>query len=293
MKRLGRVGLIVSLTCGALLSIVQGHQELDGRIAELTAQIERQPEDAGLYLERGELHRVHGEWKSAFADYQRASELDDELLLVKFYVGRMKLEAGDPAEALAPLDQYLEAVPGNAEALTWRGLARARLGEHLEAAADFSAALENPPAGRRPPPHLYLERARALVAAGEGHFEEALHGLEQGLERLGQPVTLELEALDLEESLGRIEAAAGRLDRLARETRRPEPWLVRKAALFERAGRQKEARDTYLAARRGLAALPDHQRSRGGLARLGEEVEAALARLPAAPDIQDPEVTGG
>ncbi len=278
-KQSARLGVTVLLAFALFFSAVHAHQAVDGRIAEITEKIEQQPEDAMLFVARGELHRVRQDWKAALEDYLRARELDDEFLLVEFCIGRLKLESGLPAEALPPLDRYLQQVSGDTEALALRGRARAAVGDYLGAVQDLSAALENPPVGRRSPPHLYLERARALVAAGMEHQEEALRGIEQGLVDLGGPVTLELEALELEEGMGRFEAAVVRLDRLAREVKRPEPWLVRKAALLERAGRRDEARRGYLVAQREIAALPEHLRSRGGLVRLDQEVEAGLTRL--------------
>ncbi len=46
------------------------------RIAQLTAQIESQPEDAALYVERGKLHYRHNEWGAALNDFNRALKID-------------------------------------------------------------------------------------------------------------------------------------------------------------------------------------------------------------------------
>ena len=51
---------------------VLAHAAILDRIAALDDRIARRPEDPALYLQRGELHRLHRDWKAALADYQRA-----------------------------------------------------------------------------------------------------------------------------------------------------------------------------------------------------------------------------
>src|SRR2546428_756963 len=70
-----------------------------------------------------------------------------------------------------------------------------RLGQHVAAAADFTRAIAHEP---DPLPEHYLERAQALAAEGEGHLDEALGGLDEGIQKLGPLVVLELLAIDLE-----------------------------------------------------------------------------------------------
>jgi tetratricopeptide (TPR) repeat protein len=257
--------------------IVQAHLPVDEQIHDITHQIQRQPEQVELYVKRGELHRVRREWNAALADYERSRELAPDLVLVDRLMGRLFVESGRPAEAMVSLDRYLARRPEDVVALAFRGRARSALGDPQGAVRDLQQAVSASP---RPSSHLYLERARAQRAAGSP--VEALQGLEDGLARLNRPVTLELEALDLERELGRSDAALARLDRLARSTQRPEPWLVRKAELLEQSGEIAAARHVYGEARRGLEALPGHLRKRGSLMRLAVEIDAGLARTAAA-----------
>ena len=56
---------------------------------------------------------------------------------------------------------------------------------------------------------------------------------------------------------------------------------MRQGALLEQSGRATEARQVYRRARRGLQELPRRVQERGGLARLADEIDAALQRLSA------------
>jgi tetratricopeptide (TPR) repeat protein len=284
------------MTRYALLALVAGasillwavpataHQDVHEEIEELTSRIAADPVNAELYLRRGEMHRIHQDWTAALADYERSRQLDPELHEVDLGLGRMRLEAGQPREAIAALDRFLAARPGEALALVFRGRARMQIGNPRAAASDYTLAIDRMlEDGQRPTPEMYVERSEALEAAGTEYRDEALRGLEQGSELLRRPVTLELEALELELALGRTGAALARLDRLAASAATPAPWHLRRGEVLEREGRLEEARAAYEQALDGLAALPAQRRGAGPMARLQAQVREALARLGARP----------
>ncbi len=283
-KKISAPGGWALLVLCALLALAApdaaAHQEILDQLVDLNERIEKRPGAAQLYLERGEVHRIHRDWAAAVADYRKARELSPDLTLVDFCWGRMRLEAGRPDEAVSMLARYLLQRPDDGAALEVRGRAHLALAQYGTAAGDFERALQLTPEGARPSLHLLLEHARAQVAAGEP--AAALQGLDEGLARLGGAITLELEALALERELGRTDAALARLQRLAGAAQRPELWLVRKGAILEQAGRVAEARQAYRQAREGLQELPRHVRTRGSMVRLADQIEEALLRLSAA-----------
>jgi tetratricopeptide (TPR) repeat protein len=257
------------------------HPEIDRQIADVTARLAAAPDDPLLYLRRGELHRIHLDWELAAADFRRAAAVEPDLAVVDFHLGRLHLDAGKPEEARVALDRFLAVEPSHAEARTTRARALVELGRHLDAAADWDAALAVP--GVRALPEDYLGRARALEAAGSRHLGRALAGIEDGIVRLGRPVTLELHAIEIEERMGRIDAAVARIDRLAAGAARREGWLLRKGELLERAGRTAEARTAYGQAIAAIDGSMGSRRATRASSRLREEAAAALARLEAGP----------
>ena len=200
---------LVLLCVLAAAAPAKAHAPLAKQIADLTRRIAARPDDAEGYLRRGELHRLLGETRAARSDYQRARRLDPGLATVDLCLGLLEMDAGRPAAALPVLDAFVAKRPSDADGLAARGRARARLGRYREAADDLTRAIAATRAPRAPSPEIYLDRARATAAAGGG-LEEALRGLEEGLERLGRPVALDLAAADLKRRMERTEAAAPR-----------------------------------------------------------------------------------
>jgi tetratricopeptide (TPR) repeat protein len=246
--------------CLALIpSFARAHEGLHEQIEAITARIKRDPKNAALYLQRGELYRLHREWSRAAADYDRASRLQPALTVVDLGRGKMLLEARRLRQAKFVLDRFLRQQPRNVEGLVTRGRVLARIGSRLDAANDFTEALASAPA---PEPELYLERAQVL-AGDERYIKEALRGLDEGVKQLGPLVTLELAAIDLELRASNYDAALTRLDVITAQSERKETWLVRRGEILKSAGRHDEARKAFSAALVAIESLsPQHRQSR-------------------------------
>lgn len=262
--------LFLLLAVGFALATAQAHPEIEAAIARLNAQIAAAPRDAELYLQRGELYARHEVWDLAEANYLLAAELAPEHPRLARQRGALALATGRAAEARAQFDAVLARDAGDAEARVLRARAHAALGSRDAAARDLTAALA---LIAQPPPELFLERAALLAPA------EAIRSLDEGIERLGPAVSLQLRALALEEALGRCDAALRRLDALAAQSERRETWLKRRGDVFARAGRDGEARAAYAAARRALAALPDWLRASPDALQLHDELQRLAAPL--------------
>ena len=266
-----RRALVVALT---LLAFSAGaHERLEQQIATATARIAAEPSKAILYLDRGELYRLHEQWDRARADYARAEQLDPELKRVAFARGRMELEAGNAAAAKSALDVFLAGEPQHAEARLTRARASMRLGQLEAAVADYDAAITH---ADPPSPDLYFERAKVLTAAARA--DEALRGLDEGIARLGLIASLQRQAIEIELSRARYDAALTRLDTLTARAPRKESYLAEKGTILARAGRHEEARAAYADARERIAALPEAQRRSAAMKELAARVDSALQR---------------
>lgn len=271
---------LVALAVGAA-GAVHAHPGIDEQIRALDSQIAEEPGDARLYLRRGELHRIHRDFDAAEADYRRSLELAPDLRVAELCLGRLRLEEGRPAEARVILDSYLEARPHDADALATRARTLVALNEPLAAARDFGAAIDSAGSDAARPEY-FLEQARAFEAAGPEHHADALAALDEGLVQLGEAVTLQLYAIDIELGRGNADAALQRLDRLASRSVRQEPWLVRKASILEAAGRVDEAREAYRQTLAAIQTLPATRRTNAAVARLEDEAREGMNRLEAA-----------
>lgn len=254
--------------------MASAHEDLNEQIAGVTVQILESHDRADLYLKRAELFRWHEDWPAAMADYERAERLAPALDAVHLGRGKMLLAAGRCEEAQAELDKFLAAQPGHLDGFLTRARVEARHGKPLLAADDFARAIAAAP---RPEPEYYLERADALVAAGDEHFGDALHCLDEGTARLGNLPTLGLRAIELEQKQKHYDEALARLEKLSTNAVRKEAWLERRGDLLIAAGRPEEARQAYQAATQALGQLPAPRRT----TKAANELAARLQRKTA------------
>lgn len=265
----------------AVVGPAASHPGIDQQIADVTERIAADPENGALYLRRGELHRIHRDWPKAEADYLKALKLDPGLAVAELCLGKMKLQAGHPKQALGPVERYVSRHPDQTEGLVVHGRVLAQLERHLDAARAFTLALQALKEDQPPKPEYYLERAHALVAAGPKHWPSALRGLDEGLARLGRPVTLASYAVEIEVRAKHYDKALQRLDRMYKGSARRESWLIRRGEILEDAGRAEEARSAYRDALAAIETLPPNRRSNRAMTRLEEQAHSALERLMA------------
>ena len=267
------IGLVGIALCIVLLpSLARAHEGLHEQIVAVTAKIKRDPKNASLYLQRGELYRLHRDWSRAAADYDRAARLRTDLKIVDLARGKMLFESGRFQRARVALDRFLSQQPDHYEGLITRARVFNRIGLRSDAIDDFTRALAK---SAVPDPDLYIERAR-VTAADEKRLDEALNGLNEGIKRLGPLVTLQLPAIDLELSRQNYDAALARLDEITSQSERKETWLVRRGEILKLAGRQEEARAAFNAALVAIESLPPERRQSRAITTLQLRARSAL-----------------
>jgi predicted Zn-dependent protease len=259
------------LGVGILLSsFAYAHEGLHEQIAAITAKIKRDPKNASLYLQRGELHRLHRDWSRAAIDYNRAARLEPGLTIVDLARGKMLFESGRLQRSKLVLDRFLSQQPNHFEGLTTRARVLAKLGSTVDAIKDFTGAI-----AQSPEPELYLERAETTVRDGK-RLDEALSGLDEGIKRLGPIVTLQLPAIELELRRQNYEGALSRLDLVAAQSERKETWLVRRGEILRLTGRDEEARAAFNAALVAIESLPPWRRQSKAVTALQVRARSAL-----------------
>jgi len=249
--------LFLCLSCKFVCPSGRAHGDLHDRIAALTGQIGQEPQNTQLYLQRAELHRLHGEWEAAIADYARVERLDKKLFVVDLGRGKTLADAGRIPQAKLCLDRFLARQPDHVDALVTRARLLVNLKQFLPAAKDFTRAIGK---SSQPQPEFFIERAQALAAVGSGRVDEAIRSLDEGIQKLGPVITLQLPAIDLELSKRRYDDALKRVDQIIAQLQRKESWLKRRGEILVQAGRLEEARMAYGDALAAIEALPESHR---------------------------------
>jgi tetratricopeptide (TPR) repeat protein len=255
---------------------VRAHADLLIQIEEATREIAKNPKDPERYLKRGELYRAHVEWEAAYADYERALALNPGMTGIDLYRGRLFVEAGWPLSARASLDRFLRQHSTHANALILRARALVRLNLGLAAAQDYDQAIALSP---EPSPDLFVERAQVLTAEGPEHYAAAVRGLDDGIQKLGSLVTLQVFAIDIELKQRNFDGAIARIDKIAEKSPRKETWLARRAEVLVQAGRTAEAAKTYKAALAALQSLPASRRNVPAMQELERRIRREVAAL--------------
>jgi tetratricopeptide (TPR) repeat protein len=239
------------LTCPVL-----AHVGTDERLRRLGEQLANSPGDASLYIQRGEVHRDNRHWQLSWQDYQSAlskAEGADLRLEVLFCMGRMKLQSGQPDEALVLLRQVTGKNPEFKLA-------------HLNIARTYMA-LGNPELAvvemdrflgllEAPVPDYYLERARMAMGAGPAGIELAIAGLEGAIEQLGPLVVLVQALSDAYRQNKNWQQALEIIAELPPELRQLPVWLARVGDIYHGSHNPVAARQAYEDALAAIAALP-------------------------------------
>jgi tetratricopeptide (TPR) repeat protein len=271
---------IAALVALAAPRFAVAHPVIDDHLRVLNQKIAAEPDNARLYVSRGNVHLDDGETVEALENFDRALELDPTLHVAHYLRSQALLAQGQPALALDAARRFVALEPETAKG--WKAVARA---------ADAAAIATNRPVpeealaaferffalARDPRPDDYLARAELLARAGR--VDEAVRGLDAGVERLGPLTALLGRALDMERASGDPAAALRYARRLVETSPQVERWLLESARLEAALGRQDAARATLERARRALAARP--KRSAGVWQELDREITTLQTQLDA------------
>ncbi|MHC4379721.1 MAG: tetratricopeptide repeat protein [Planctomycetota bacterium] len=256
------------------------HGDLDERIASATERIARAPASAGPYIDRAELHRLHGDHDACRDDLRLASGLHPNQPRLILTTARLERDLQNPELALELIEGVLAtlSIPSRngdshrvrLESLQLHAELLTELDQAVRAIEAWSLLCASHP---QPAPDWFLQRAELQDP------EQALTGLEQAIEKLGFPVVLILRASELEEQLGDPQAACARLDSLLDASPRKETWLSRQGDILQRAGNHADALKKFTSARVHLARLPARHRETFSMQRLADHLERSIAEL--------------
>jgi tetratricopeptide (TPR) repeat protein len=132
------ISLALDRRSQALAQLTESYQ---GQVAQLTEQLARTPNDAGLLNNRCWVRAVNGEeLDAALADCNAALLLENSSAQAFDSRGLVHLKRGAFGAAFADYEAALAVEPGRGHFLYGRGLARLGMGQTAEAQQDFLAA---------------------------------------------------------------------------------------------------------------------------------------------------------
>lgn len=258
--------LVVFMSVAGISHQASAHGDVHVQIELITLKIEEMP-TAELYVKRADLQRLDENFMAALSDLDRAEKLNPELDTIYMTRGRTQFEAGRFEHAIPALSRLLQIKPDHPDGLIFRARSFRALDDHTAALRDYDHLVAVMPS---PAPDCFLERAASLVALKSP--QDAVRGLDEGIERLGNLTVLQQAAMQIELDLKQYDAALIRTERVMAVMQRKEIWLEKRGDILSAAGRQSEAYASYTEALTSLAALSEHHR----IAKPMLELEARL-----------------
>jgi cytochrome c-type biogenesis protein CcmH/NrfG len=137
-------------------------------VAALESLATRQPGDAAVRVELGNLYMDAERWDEAIRWYREALAVNPALVETRTDVGACLVSSGRPAEGLAEFEGVLAGDPGHRNALYNKGIALLQMGRAKDAAAAWEELLKRHPDD----PQLQglrgrIEQIRATAGAGK------------------------------------------------------------------------------------------------------------------------------
>ena len=250
---------------------VLAHPAIEQQIQEINRALAAAPADAGLTLRRAELFFQHAQYKDALDDLAAVERISPGTPDLAYRRAKIYREMKRFDEARALLEHYVADQPANASAQRLLSRIYRDLGQFDQAVESGRKAIQS---SIRPSPDDFLELA-ALQRSGAGNAA-ALQTIEQGISKLGSIVTLQLAALSIEEQTGLFDAALQRIDALKSAGVQEESRLVWRARVLAKSGRDQEARENCLQAKKALLAQAPQRRATAANQELLAEIDSLL-----------------
>lgn len=215
------------------------HGSLHEAIERKSSQIEAQPDDALLHFERGMLYQEHGDIGPALKDFHRALELEPAYQICHLPLAQLYRDTGNFNRALLHINTFLEQEPENPFGYETRASIFQKTGAFIPAVADLRKmiALKNDNAIR---PDDYFNLADGILLAYPGQYGLAIGALEEGVQRLGDIISLQERLVGLEVAAQQYSAALQRIEQVAQALPRQDKWLAKREEVA-RLMQQKQA----------------------------------------------------
>ena len=269
-------------------SFALGHGDTHEQIKQLDALLEKNPDHVASLLERADIHRTHRNYCDALDDLNRVRLLSPSNDTVHYLIGITLFHKGDLNEAKTALHIFNRRSPNSPRGYLALAKVHTQQRQYLKAAHAYELSIKNQ---SKPVPNDYLARAHAYVEAGKPYLAQALDGLEEAIDVIGPLITFQRLAIEIELAQGNHQEAITRIDGILRDMDRKETWLVKKARVFTSMGRDEEAREQYLLAKRAIELLPQRTKSSPSIRALQKTVHEYLNHKTQEKDVQYEHVT--
>ena len=206
-------------------------------LEHFSREIELNPGEQSLYIQRGIAYSNDGQYPEAQADFERAEALGDPVV-VGFDFGVLFYRMGEFDRARGYFNRFLKQFPDHAAGLEYRARLERDAGNYPAAVVDFKRMFE---LQAQPNPGHYISVADMLQSTGPDGIDEALEIIDQGNKKLGITPQLQQRAIELELRQKRPGKAVERMRALQPILGESPDWKVGMAELLLQVGQAEQA----------------------------------------------------
>ena len=208
------------------------HGSLHEAIQRKSQQIKENPQDAMLLFERGILYQEHGDIGLALGDFQKVLELEPAYDVCHLPLAQLYRDTGALEQAIMHINYFIKQEPGNPFGYETRASVYRMMGAPLQMVADLRQmiTLKNDNAIR---PEDYFQLADGILMAHPGQYAPAIEALEEGLQRLGDIISIQSRLIDLEIAGQRYSSALNHIEQAMKPLARKDRWIAKKAEVLK------------------------------------------------------------
>lgn len=263
---------ISSLFLGTSLAFwlpLNAHEGTHLALERLELELEADSQEPELHLRHARLLIEHGDPAMALAALDQARALAAEPSPCQILRADALIALKREPDAIIILDLLLSDHPAHLPALRLRARAHATAGNTDHAIADCRRIT-----ALQAEPDIAFLAADLLVAADRE--TEAIAFLDTSFPTAKRPTSINQKALEIEINLRDWPAAHHRLDQQIATSARPESTMAKKAETYALAGRHDEASSAWKSLLNRISALAPNIRSSHAIMTLAERAQFAL-----------------
>ena len=245
--------LLLFALCLFLNTSLSAHGDLDIQIERISKRIEKDADNASLYLKRGQLYAQHNEPKKSKQDYLFARNLDENLLITDLLLAQLFADNNEAEAALPFVNLFLKNHSNHSIAL----ITRAKIYQQMRQPELCQKDLENALAHlAEPNPSHFISISEAVLLKDDSNITEALSWLKKGEERFGFDIVLKSKEVEYHLQSKKYNNAILTIDEIMEHFQRKEKWLFQKATIYEKSGEVDLAKTHYAATLEAINQLP-------------------------------------
>ncbi len=253
------------------------HGPVHEAIKRLTKKIEMHPDSANLYFSRGQYYVIDDDFNNAYCDYKIALKLAPEKeVFTQLLYAKLYNHFNKPRLAFFYVNQFLESHPNSNDGLITRASTYFLLGNEKSALIDIEKMLQQ---NFEAKPDYYYQISDAIIKHDSTEYQEAIHWLRKGEERLGFNIALKSKIIDILVRFKNHDEAINEIDSIINQLQRKEKWIIEKAKILEKQNKYSEAYQLYEKAFTDIQSLPNRHKSTVAAMKMEAEAIEGMIRL--------------